>query len=187
MKQLHGVSPRLEARVAGVLYLSSILLGVAATTFNTRNMQALSGPTTVAAGVFYTGLTILLWDLFRPVNEWISTSAAIFSLAGCWLPRSWYQAAHTSNFVFFGIYCLLIGYLILRSQFLPNAVGVLMACAGVGWLITTWSSLAHATSPFPAIVGFVGEGTLMVYLLVKGLDERRWREQAGVALTPLPQ
>jgi Domain of unknown function (DUF4386) len=176
MKQLHGVSPRLEARVAGVLYLSSILLGVAATTFNTRNMQALSGPTTVAAGVFYTGLTILL-----------STSAAIFSLAGCWLPRSWYQAAHTSNFVFFGIYCLLIGYLILRSQFLPNAVGVLMACAGVGWLITTWSSLAHATSPFPAIVGFVGEGTLMVYLLVKGLDERRWREQAGVALTPLPQ
>jgi hypothetical protein len=66
MKQLHEVSPRLEARVAGTLYLSSILLGVAAMIFNSRNLQALSGPTTVVAGVFYTGLTVLLWDLLRP-------------------------------------------------------------------------------------------------------------------------
>jgi len=181
MKQLHGVSPRLEARVAGVLYLFSILLGVVAMIFNSRNMQALGGQTNLAAGVLYTGLTVLFWDLFRPVNEWLSTSAAIFSLAGCWLPLSWYKAAHISNFLFFGVYCLLIGYLILRSRFLPNAVGVLMACAGVCWLITTWPRLTHSIWPYTALVGLVGEGTLMGYLLAKGLDERRWREQANLA------
>jgi drug/metabolite transporter superfamily protein YnfA len=181
MKQLHGVSPRLEARVAGVIYLFSILLGVVAMILNSRNMQALGGQTNLVAGALYTGLTVLFWDLFRPVSEWLSTSAAIFSLAGCWLPSSWYKAAHVSNFLFFGVYCLLIGYLILRSWFLPNAVGVLMACAGVCWLTTTWPWLARSIGPYTTLVGLVGEGTLMVYLLVKGLDERRWREQAKLA------
>jgi hypothetical protein len=181
MKQLHGVSPRLEARVAGVLYLLSILLGVAAMIFNSRNMQALGDQTNLMAGVLYTGLTVLFWDLFRPVNEWLSASAAIFSLAGCWLPLSWYKAAHISNFLFFGVYCLLIGYLSLRSRFLPNAVGVFMACAGISWLTAAWPWLAHSIWPYTILVGLVGEGTLMGYLLVKGLDERCWRKQAKLA------
>jgi hypothetical protein len=40
-----------------------------------------------------------------------------------------------SSLVFFGPYCLLIGYLIFRSTFLPRILGVLMALAGLGWLI----------------------------------------------------
>jgi len=61
MKQLHGVSPRLEARVAGVLYLFSILLGVVAMIFNSRNMQAVGDQTNLVAGVLYTGVTVLFW------------------------------------------------------------------------------------------------------------------------------
>lgn len=178
MRRFHEVSPRLVARITGVLYLSSILAGVAAMVLSSLKMQTQGDKVTFIAGVLYTGLTVLLWYLFWPVNKWISTGAAIFSLAGCWLPQSFYRMAHFSNFVFFGVYCLLIGYLIERSQFFPKLVGILMGLAGISWLVTSWPHLAHALSPYPMIVGLIGEGTLMAYLLARGLDEQRWREQA---------
>ena len=45
-----------------------------------------------------------------------------------------YGQAVNICFVFFGVYCLLIGYLIFKSAFLPRILGVLMAFAGLGWL-----------------------------------------------------
>lgn len=144
-------------------------------------MQARGDQANLVGGVLYTLVTILLWDLLRPVNQWISAAAAILSFLGCWLPPAWYKAAHTSNFLFFGLYCLLIGYLILRSRFFPKGIGVLMACAGAAWLVTTWASLPRALSPFMMIVGLVGEGALMGYLLLRGLNERGWEEQAELA------
>ena len=49
--------------------------------------------------------------------------------------------------VFFALHCLLVGYLILRSTFLPRIVGVLMAFAGMGWLTFLWPPLANYLSP----------------------------------------
>ena len=49
-------------------------------------------------------------------------------------------------FVFFGVYCLLIGYLIFRSTFLPRILGVLMAFAGLGWLTFLSPPLANYLS-----------------------------------------
>jgi hypothetical protein len=180
MTKLNRVSPLVEARVAGGIYLLSIVMGIAAMLLIGRKMQALGDQANLIAGILYTGMTLLLWHLLWPVDKWLSTGAAIISLLGCWAPLSWFKAAHTTNFLFFGLYCLAIGYLIVRSRFLPNVVGVLMAGAGVAWLVTTWPWLAHAIAPVPVIVGLIGEGALMGYLLVKGLNERQWREQAGL-------
>ena len=181
MRALHGVPPRLEARVAGVLYIFSMLMGVAGPILISRKMQVQGDRANLAAAVLYTGVTVLFWDLFRPVNEWLSTGIAIFSLVGNWLPQSWYKAAHTSIFLYFGVYCLLICYLILRSHFLPKFVGVFMACAGVCWLTTTWPSLDGAIAPYNGLVGLLGEGALAGYLMIVGLNERRWREQAELS------
>jgi hypothetical protein len=180
MKALHGISPRLEARVAGVLYLFSMLLGVTGGILITSKMQVLGDRANLAAAVLYTGVIVLFWDQFRPVNEWLSTGVGIFSLVGNWLPDSWYKMAHTSITLYFGMYCLLIGSMILWSKFLPKFVGVLMACAGACWLTTTWPWLANTISPYNVIGGLIGEGTLTGYLLVKGLNERKWKEQAGL-------
>jgi hypothetical protein len=181
MRTLLGVSPRLEARVTGVLYLFSMLLGIIGGIFISRKMQTQGDWANVAAASFYICVIVLFWDLFRAVNRWLSTGIATFSLVGNWLPESSYKMGHTSITLYFGVYCLLIGCLILGSRFFPTFDGVLMVCAGVCWLTTTWPRLTNAISPYNAIGALVGEGTLTVYLLVKGLDERHWREQAEVA------
>ncbi|MDQ2833954.1 MAG: DUF4386 domain-containing protein [Acidobacteriota bacterium] len=175
-------SPRLEARVTGVLYLCNMLTGIAAMILISRRLQSAGDAMNLAASVLYTVVTLLLWHLFRPVSSWMSAVAAALSLLGCWLPLSRYEAAfpplHITNFAFFGLYCLLTGYLIVRSAFMPNFVGVLMACAGVCWMTTLLPSLTHVLGPVPMAVGIIGEGTLIVYLIWVGLNERRWQEQA---------
>ena len=83
--------------------------------------------------------------------------------------------------VFFGVYCLLIGYLIFRSTFLPRLLGVLMALAGLGWLTFLSPPLANHLSPYNLVLGFLAELSLMLWLLVMGVNVQRWQEQAGAA------
>lgn len=80
--------------------------------------------------------------------------------------------------VFFGLFDLLIGYLIFRSTFLPRILGVLMAIAGLGWLIFLSPPLASHLSLYIEVLGFVAELLLMLWLLVFGVNDQRW-EGAG--------
>jgi Domain of unknown function (DUF4386) len=80
--------------------------------------------------------------------------------------------------VFFGVYCLLIGYLIFRSAFLPRFLGGLMALAGLGWLTFLSPPLASHLSPYNLVLGFLAELSLMLWLLVMGVNVQRWKEQA---------
>ncbi|MGA2979307.1 MAG: DUF4386 domain-containing protein [Terriglobales bacterium] len=90
------------------------------------------------------------------------------------------QAA-TICLVFFGVYCLLIGYLIFRSVFLPRILGVLMVFAGFGWLTFLSPPLANYLSPYILVLGFVAELALCLWLLVMGVNVPRWKEQASAA------
>src|SRR6202167_2732776 len=83
--------------------------------------------------------------------------------------------------VLFGFYDLLIGYLIFRSAFLPRALGVLMVFAGLGWLTYMYPPLANSLSPYVLVLGFLAELLLMVWLLVKGVNVQRWKEQTSAA------
>jgi len=89
-----------------------------------------------------------------------------------------YNQAQSVDLVFFGLYCLLIGYLIWKSTFLPRILGVLMMMGGLGWLTFLWPPLAEALSPFNLAPGILGEGTLTVWLLAFGVDDMRWLERA---------
>ena len=84
-------------------------------------------------------------------------------------------------FVFFGVYCLLIGYLIFKSSFLPRILGVLMGFAGLGWLAFLFPPLADYLSPYNLVLGFLAELVLMLWLLVMGVNVQRWKERASAA------
>jgi hypothetical protein len=83
--------------------------------------------------------------------------------------------------VFFGFYDLLIGYLIFRSAFLPRILGVLMMLAGLGWLTFLSPPFGNHLSPYNLVLGFVAELLLMLWLLVRGVNIPRWKEQASAA------
>ncbi len=89
--------------------------------------------------------------------------------------------AYNIGLVFFGFYCLLIGYLIFRSTFLPRILGALMAFAGLVWLIYLLPPVAKYLSPYNLAADFLGVGSLMLWLLVIGVNAQRWKEQASAA------
>jgi hypothetical protein len=84
--------------------------------------------------------------------------------------------------VFDGFSCLLIGYLIFRSSFLPRILGVLMAIAGLGWLTYLSPPFAKSLSPYNLALGILGQESLMLWLLAMGVNVQRWKEQANAAV-----
>lgn len=86
--------------------------------------------------------------------------------------------------VFFGLWCVLIGLLIFRSTFLPPVLGVLLTIAGLGWMTYLLPPLGMHLFRSYIVLGAsaLGEIPLLIWLLVVGVNDQRWREQASAAV-----
>jgi hypothetical protein len=56
-----------------------------------------------------------------------------------------------------------------------------MGWAGVGWALFLWPPLASYLYPLIALVAAFGEIPLLLWLLVVGVNNQRWKEQASAA------
>jgi len=183
MERITEASPRLKARIAGVFYLLTFVTGVIALVSVRGRLAA-----NLIATVCYVGVTLLFYDLFKPVNRSLSLLAAFFGLLGCATAAlNIFQVSpiHINSLVFFGCYCLLIGYLIFRSTFLPRILGALMAIAGLCFLTFLSTQLANSQPPYNLLSGLVGEGLVMLWLLVMGVNVQRWKEQSSERRTAI--
>jgi hypothetical protein len=181
MEGIAEASPRPRARITGVVYLLYFLTAISGEVFVGKGRPVLYDAVNLIAQAFYIALAVLFYYLFKPVNRNLSLLAALFSLLGCAndVLSLFHLAPYKINsLVFFGPYCLLIGFLIVRSTFLPRILGVVMAFAGLGWLIFL-SPLASHLSTYLKVLGFVAELSLMLWLIVKGVNAQRWEEQAN--------
>ena len=88
--------------------------------------------------------------------------------------------------VFYAGYLLTAGYLVFRSTFLPQTVGVLLAVGGLCYLVYSFASFlspdfAVHLVPYIQVPSGLGELSLCLWLLVMGVNAQRWNEQASVA------
>jgi Domain of unknown function (DUF4386) len=194
IKRIASASPRLRARIAGALYM---IIFIAAPS-GAENATLAKMTITLACDI---GVALLFYNLLKPVNRNLSLLAALFRLI--------FVAAMTVNFlnylglldlfksarspaafntgygialVPFGMHCLVTGYLIFQSHFLPRFIGILIALAGLGYLTFVWPPLGDRLFvPYILVPGLVGEGSLTLWLIVIGVNSGRWTQQASAA------
>ncbi len=93
--------------------------------------------------------------------------------------------SHTYGFnislIFFGFECVLLGYLIFKSQYLPKVLGVLMTIAGVSYLVNSFALLLAPKVVNIAVLvpAFIAELSLALWLTVKGVDVQKWPGHLG--------
>jgi len=183
IEPIAATSPSPRGRITGVVYLLYFLTAIFSEFLVSRKLVVYGDAVNLIATALYVVLTMLFYVMFRPVNRSISLVAALFSLVGCAITalNVFHLASSVSPLLFFGPYCLLLGYLIFRSTFLPRVLGVLMALAGLGWLMFLMPPLAKHLSIYIMVLGILAEVLLMLWLLVKGVNVQRWMERASAA------
>jgi Domain of unknown function (DUF4386) len=179
MKRIAEASPHFKARMAGVFFLLTMLTA-AFTELFVRISRRLNFVADIAAGVVeisgMVAVTLLFYAIFKPVNRSLSLLAASVNLVA--LTCEAFQRLNI-GLVFGGFYCLLIGYLIFRSTFLPRILGAPMAFAGLGWMTFLWPPLADHLSPYNLASGLLGDVSVYLWLLMMGVNGQRWKEQSN--------
>ena len=90
--------------------------------------------------------------------------------------------AYSVSLIFFGFYFILIGYLMVKSGFIPVLVGALAALPGLCYLVNSFSQLlapsfATFLSSFILYPTVVGKAALILWLVIAGINVNDWNER----------
>src|SRR5438477_4600326 len=197
-----------EVFVRGKLVVSGDAAATAANILAHESLYRFGGAAEIISLVGDAALALIFYELFKPAGKSLSLLAAFFRLtfvavmAGNTLnhfavlvflkdaPAHVLQALrlHSLGYnialVFFGFTCIFLGCLVYRSTFMPRLVGIVMAIAGIGYLI---NSFVHFLAPAYGAYAFryilvpagLGEMVFILWLLVMGVNSERWKERAG--------
>ena len=234
---LAEASPSTRGRILAALFLFVIIGGITAQTFIAdrlvvRDDAARTAANIVAHMALYrlgftifmlemvaqVGVSLLFYDLMKPVNRSVARASAVLGLTGCGIKtmaRLFYyvplillggasylvaieptQLAALSlafikinnqgaaiGVIFFGFEGLLRGWLVYNSGFLPRFLGVWSMVSGLGWLTFLWPPLGSQAFIGVALFAIAGVIATSGWLFIRGVDDVKWGERAGLAAT----
>ncbi|MGR4064333.1 MAG: DUF4386 domain-containing protein [Vulcanimicrobiaceae bacterium] len=174
---------RLRARATGAVYVLYFVTVIFATSLIGHVPAAYSDAANLLANANYVVLSVLLYRIFKPVSRSVALTAVAISVLGCVVQSLslFHLTSPHSSLPIFGLFNITIGYLILRSTFLPRVLGVLMVLSGLGWLTVLSPDLVKHVGTYVEILGIVAEGSLAIWLLAMGVNVERWSEQTAAA------
>jgi hypothetical protein len=131
------------------------------------------GATAIALAVgCYVVVTVLLYAVLRPVHPLIALAATVMSLAGLLLDAiRWQPHDINAGMTLHGVFCVLVGWLLFRSMFVPRLLGILMGFAGLVWLLYLIPTLVLRIAPYNSFAGLLGEGLPMLWFLFVGIGD----------------
>ncbi|MFH4965715.1 DUF4386 domain-containing protein [Gaetbulibacter sp. M235] len=121
-----------------------------------------------------------LWEIYQltfnasnSTNLQNSVSELLFDFDTLW----------TVGLIFFGVHLILLGYLAIKSTYIPKALGVLLLLAAVGYIVDGivklfMSNYADYKDIFEVIVimpSVIGEFSFTVWLLIKGFNKKHFK------------
>ncbi|GJQ20398.1 MAG: DUF4386 domain-containing protein [Bacteroidia bacterium] len=127
----------------------------------------------VGAGLLNLVFVLLLFSGSGYLAAW--TPDQLNALAMVFLEAHGY--AYVLGLIFFGIHCLVLGYLVFRSGFFPKVLGILLMVAASGYIVDGFANIlltnySDYESIFMIVVfvpAFIGELSFTLWLLVKGI------------------
>jgi hypothetical protein len=132
----------------------------------------------VAMLIYFGGSLILLGkvDLRSFSPDQLNSLARLFF--------TWYATGAGIFMVFYGVASILRGYLIYRSGYLPRFLGLLLALAGVSFVIRNFVEVLAPEYAFdilylPMIIAML---SMAVWFIAKGVDVAKWEEQTRVTV-----
>jgi hypothetical protein len=81
--------------------------------------------------------------------------------------------------VFWGLWLVVVGCLVIRSRFLPKALGVSVLIGAAGYLIDSGAHLLAPGVPTISQLTFLGELLLPLWLLIRGVNVEAWQQAHG--------
>lgn len=90
-----------------------------------------------------------------------------------------HSAGYQIALMFFGVHCFLAGWLFLRTRLIPRLIGLLMVAAGLAYVLNNFAyfldpELSRLMIPYIYLVPMAGELSLTFWLLVFGVDMKKW-------------
>jgi hypothetical protein len=143
----------------------------------------------VVVGLTNVPLALIFYDLFRVVSRRLALLVVFFTLVAtsiemafvaAQLPsRSVSAAGYDVSCVFFALYGVTTGWLVIRSGFLPRVIGALLVIGslcylGYGFIDILAPSAASRLVPWIQLPSLVGELSFTLWLLIAGLNLERW-------------
>jgi Domain of unknown function (DUF4386) len=88
--------------------------------------------------------------------------------------------------IFFGFACIVEGYLLYKSGYFPKFIGILMQLAGLCYLVSCFAALfapaiSNLITPAILLPSLIGESSYCLWLLVKGVNIKKWNERMSMA------
>ncbi len=146
--------------IMALLMLTTMLFGAVISTLNElNNFAALVLSSAEATAVFTTPQIHYLVGLFLDMHK---------------------HGAHIAA-IFWGIWLFPLGYLIIKGNYMPKIIGILLVVAGIGYVVD--SLMLFLAPQFTITLSdytFVGELALAFWLLIKGVNTGQIENDAAL-------